>query len=123
MSSGCTPTRSSSTWPSTRDIDSDPVRRALAASLVAFAREIGATIVAEGIQTREELDTLRSLGVTHGQGYYLGPTKPGARAGADRPCRRGTLRRGLLTARGSDSTAPTPRPASATAAPAIASSR
>ena len=52
----------------TRDIDSDPVRRALAASLVAFAREIGATIVAEGIETRGELETLRALGVTHGQG-------------------------------------------------------
>jgi EAL domain-containing protein (putative c-di-GMP-specific phosphodiesterase class I) len=60
----------------TRDIDSDPIRRALAASLVAFAREIGATIVAEGIETREELETLRSLGITHGQGYYL--ARPGA---------------------------------------------
>ncbi len=61
----------------TRDIDSDPVRRALAASLVAFAREIGATIVAEGIETRQELETLRSLGVTHGQGYYLARPGPG----------------------------------------------
>jgi diguanylate cyclase (GGDEF)-like protein/PAS domain S-box-containing protein len=61
----------------TRDIDTDPVRRALAASLVAFAREIGATIVAEGIETREELETLRSLGVTHGQGYYLARPGPG----------------------------------------------
>lgn len=60
----------------TRDIDSDPVRRALAASLVAFAREIGATIVAEGVETRGELEALRALGVTHGQGYYL--ARPGA---------------------------------------------
>ena len=60
----------------TRDIDGDPVRCALAASLVAFAREIGATIVAEGIETRGELETLRALGVTQGQGYYLG--LPGA---------------------------------------------
>ena len=67
----------------TRDIDSDPVRRALAASLVAFAREIGATIVAEGIQTREELDTLRSLGVTHGQAT----TWPDQARG---PCRSGS---------------------------------
>jgi diguanylate cyclase (GGDEF)-like protein/PAS domain S-box-containing protein len=61
----------------TRDIDSDPVRRALAASLVAFAREIGATIVAEGIETPDELETLRVLGVTHGQGYYLARPAPG----------------------------------------------
>ena len=59
----------------TRDIDSDPVRRALAASLVAFAREIGTTIVAEGIETRAELEALRALGVTHAQGYYL--ARPG----------------------------------------------
>jgi diguanylate cyclase (GGDEF)-like protein len=61
----------------TRDIDSDPVRRALAASLVAFAREIGAAVVAEGIETRGELEALRSLGVTHGQGYYLARPGPG----------------------------------------------
>jgi diguanylate cyclase (GGDEF)-like protein len=58
-----------------RDIDTDPVRRALAASLVAFAREIDAGIVAEGIETRAELEALRALGVTMGQGYYL--ARPG----------------------------------------------
>jgi EAL domain-containing protein (putative c-di-GMP-specific phosphodiesterase class I) len=61
----------------TRDIDSDPVRRALAASLVAFGREIGAAIVAEGIETPGELEALRSLGVTHGQGFYLARPGPG----------------------------------------------
>ena len=61
----------------TRDIDTDPVRRALAASLVAFARETNVMIVAEGIETRAELDVLRSLGVTHGQGYFLGRPEPG----------------------------------------------
>src|SRR5680860_1166800 len=60
----------------TRDIDRDPVRRALAASLVTFAREIGAAIVAEGIETRAELEALRALGVTHGQGYLL--ARPGS---------------------------------------------
>ena len=61
----------------TRDIDSDPLRRALAASLVAFAGEIGATLVAEGIETRGELETLRALGVTQGQGYLLASPGPG----------------------------------------------
>ena len=61
----------------TRDIDSDPLRRALAASLLAFADEIGATIVAEGIETQAELETLRALGVTHGQGYLLATPGPG----------------------------------------------
>ncbi len=55
----------------TRDIDVDPMRQALAASLVTFAGRIGAIIVAEGIETHAALETLTSLGVTHGQGYHL----------------------------------------------------
>ncbi|MEM6371918.1 MAG: EAL domain-containing protein [Pseudomonadota bacterium] len=56
----------------TAQIDTSLVRRSLGAALVSFAREIGADIVAEGIETGEELDTLTSLGVPLAQGYYLG---------------------------------------------------
>jgi len=55
----------------TRRIDTDPVRRALATSLIAFAAEVGATILAEGIESRWELEALRRLGVRYGQGYHL----------------------------------------------------
>jgi EAL domain-containing protein (putative c-di-GMP-specific phosphodiesterase class I)/ActR/RegA family two-component response regulator len=55
----------------TRGIEVDPVRRALASSLVAFARDTGATITAEGIERAQEFSTLRALGVTAGQGYYV----------------------------------------------------
>jgi EAL domain-containing protein (putative c-di-GMP-specific phosphodiesterase class I) len=57
-------------------IDADPVRRALATSLITFAGEVGATIVAEGIETRFELDTLVDLGVRYGQGFHLGRPGP-----------------------------------------------
>jgi EAL domain-containing protein (putative c-di-GMP-specific phosphodiesterase class I) len=60
----------------TRNVYKDPARRALAAGLISFAAELGATIVAEGIQTRQELDTLRELGVRYGQGFYLGRPGP-----------------------------------------------
>jgi EAL domain-containing protein (putative c-di-GMP-specific phosphodiesterase class I)/CheY-like chemotaxis protein len=60
----------------TRNIDSDRPRRALASALVSFAAEIGAAIVAEGIETRAELDALRALGVRFGQGYYLARPAP-----------------------------------------------
>jgi EAL domain-containing protein (putative c-di-GMP-specific phosphodiesterase class I)/CheY-like chemotaxis protein len=60
----------------TRDIQVNRSQRALAAALVAFAGETEATIVAEGIETAEELDTLRELGVAFGQGYYLGRPSP-----------------------------------------------
>jgi EAL domain-containing protein (putative c-di-GMP-specific phosphodiesterase class I) len=53
-------------------IDVDPVRRALAASLVTFAAETGAQIVAEGVETEDELVVLRQLGLRYAQGYYLG---------------------------------------------------
>ena len=59
-----------------RNIDTDPWRRALAGSFVTFAREIDATIVAEGVETVAEFELLRELGVTYGQGFYLGPPQP-----------------------------------------------
>lgn len=55
----------------TMGIDRDPVRRALAGALVAFAQETGAHVVAEGIETPEELSTLSDLGISYGQGFYL----------------------------------------------------
>jgi EAL domain-containing protein (putative c-di-GMP-specific phosphodiesterase class I)/ActR/RegA family two-component response regulator len=55
----------------TRRIDRDPVRRSLTRCLLAFANEIDAVIVAEGIESPEEFTTLRDLGVTLGQGYFL----------------------------------------------------
>jgi EAL domain-containing protein (putative c-di-GMP-specific phosphodiesterase class I)/CheY-like chemotaxis protein len=60
----------------TRGIDADPVRRALATALITFADEIGAAIIAEGIETEEEFETLRGLGVAFGQGFYLGEPGP-----------------------------------------------
>jgi EAL domain-containing protein (putative c-di-GMP-specific phosphodiesterase class I)/PAS domain-containing protein len=59
-----------------RGIHLDPARRALATGLLAFAEQIGAYLVAEGIETEHELAALRSIGVTHGQGYYLGRPAP-----------------------------------------------
>ena len=56
----------------TRGIDADPSRRALARSLVSFGSEIGAPLIAEGIETEGELRVLRRFGVTFGQGYLLG---------------------------------------------------
>lgn len=56
----------------TRDIDSDPAKRSLASALIHFARETGAEIVAEGIETESELRALRTLGIGSGQGYFLG---------------------------------------------------
>jgi EAL domain-containing protein (putative c-di-GMP-specific phosphodiesterase class I) len=60
----------------TRDIDRDPLRRALAASVLAFAEEIGATVTAEGVETRAEGEALRAMGVSCGQGWFLAEPGP-----------------------------------------------
>lgn len=67
----------------TRDVDSDPARRALATALIFYARETGCEILAEGIETEAELRTLKVLGVAKGQGYWLGKPMPVAEAAAD----------------------------------------
>jgi EAL domain-containing protein (putative c-di-GMP-specific phosphodiesterase class I) len=40
--------------------------------MVEFARQIGADLVAEGIETQDELSAIMELGMTTGQGYLLG---------------------------------------------------
>jgi EAL domain-containing protein (putative c-di-GMP-specific phosphodiesterase class I) len=57
-------------------IDTDPARRALAGSLLAFGAEIGAQVVAEGIENQREQTVLRRLGVRYGQGFHLGRPAP-----------------------------------------------
>ncbi|WP_373354784.1 EAL domain-containing protein [Pseudoroseicyclus sp. CXY001] len=55
-----------------RGIDSNSAKQALVMGMMYFARDIGARIVAEGIETDEEREALRTLGVHQGQGYHLG---------------------------------------------------
>ena len=60
----------------TRGIDVDPRRRALARALASFATELGIDVLAEGIETEQEMGVLRDLGVQLGQGYFLGRPAP-----------------------------------------------
>jgi PAS domain S-box-containing protein len=60
----------------TQNIDCDPRRRALASALITFSREIDSRIVAEGVETAEELHVLKDLGVEKAQGYFLGRPMP-----------------------------------------------
>jgi EAL domain-containing protein (putative c-di-GMP-specific phosphodiesterase class I) len=55
-----------------RGIDADPARQALVAGMVFFAAERQLSLIAEGIETAAELDTVRRLGVPLGQGFFLG---------------------------------------------------
>jgi EAL domain-containing protein (putative c-di-GMP-specific phosphodiesterase class I) len=60
----------------TQDVDSDTARRALATALVIFAGELGATVVAEGVETHEEILALRRAGIHRAQGYALARPAP-----------------------------------------------
>ena len=60
----------------TERIDENPVAHALANSLVSFAEEVGLQLIAEGIETEEELDALCEIGFRYGQGFYFGYPAP-----------------------------------------------
>lgn len=57
-------------------VDSDTAKSALIARLTSYGDEIGMEVVAEGIETEGELQTLRALGVRNGQGFLLGRPGP-----------------------------------------------
>ncbi|MEV8509756.1 EAL domain-containing protein [Actinoplanes sp. NPDC051475] len=58
-----------------RGVDTDPIRTALTRALSTFARDIGAQLIAEGVETHAEHEKLRALGIELGQGYYM--ARPG----------------------------------------------
>jgi EAL domain-containing protein (putative c-di-GMP-specific phosphodiesterase class I) len=63
-----------------RGIDTDPPRQELLRALHAVAGKLGGQIIAEGIETTEELETIQGLGIPYGQGYLFGRAAPLRRA-------------------------------------------
>ncbi len=59
-----------------RGIHRSRPQRALASALVAFARDIDAEVIAEGVEEAAELEVLRDMGIRWAQGYYLGMPAP-----------------------------------------------
>ncbi len=53
-------------------IHDDEGLQALGAAMATFAGRLGATLVAEGIETEADLEAVTELGMTAGQGYLLG---------------------------------------------------
>ncbi len=62
----------------TRGIARDPRRRAILKFLADLSREFSFTLVAEGIETAEDLDVCAAEGVAAAQGYFL--ARPAAQA-------------------------------------------
>ncbi|WP_283609347.1 GGDEF domain-containing protein [Faecalispora anaeroviscerum] len=54
-----------------RDIDRDSRKKSVMTGIVKFCKEAGIQVIAEGIETKEELATLIQVGVDYGQGFFL----------------------------------------------------
>nr|WP_206667643.1 EAL domain-containing protein [Roseomonas nepalensis] len=54
-----------------RGLDNDRVRRSIVGAVLSVCAELNIAVVAEGVETRAELDALRALGVRLVQGYLF----------------------------------------------------
>ncbi len=59
-----------------RGIDRRSSKQDLLEALLSFARKMNTKVIAEGIETREELKILQTLGVPFGQGFLLARPMP-----------------------------------------------
>lgn len=55
-----------------RDIHLHPARQAIVAAIVAMGRQLGFTVLAEGVEQWDEALALRAAGISLMQGYYFG---------------------------------------------------
>jgi EAL domain-containing protein (putative c-di-GMP-specific phosphodiesterase class I) len=83
------------------NLDKDRRKQAIVKATVSMCADLGAQLVAEGVETEGELETLIACGVTYAQGYLLArpepvlppvnwpPTMPRANSGTGRLGRTG----------------------------------
>jgi EAL domain-containing protein (putative c-di-GMP-specific phosphodiesterase class I) len=57
-------------------IERTPTNLAIIRAIIGLAREIGINVVAEGIETPEQAETLKAEGCTFLQGYHFGRPRP-----------------------------------------------
>jgi len=54
-------------------LTTDPCERAIANAVATLGRDLNFSVVAEGVETKEQLECLRSLHCQEIQGYYFSP--------------------------------------------------
>jgi EAL domain-containing protein (putative c-di-GMP-specific phosphodiesterase class I) len=60
-----------------RDLDRDQAKRKIVSTLASLCHEMEAQIIAEGVETKEELSALQSLGCDFVQGHFFAHPGPG----------------------------------------------
>lgn len=61
-----------------QEIDAEPMKRHFTQTIQQLCTLSGALLIAEGIESHRELRVLQELGVSYGQGYFLGKPQPEA---------------------------------------------
>jgi EAL domain-containing protein (putative c-di-GMP-specific phosphodiesterase class I) len=61
-------------------LDSNEAGRRIVAAVIRLAHELDMDVIAEGLETKEQIEALQALGADLGQGYYFG--RPAPLAGA-----------------------------------------
>jgi EAL domain-containing protein (putative c-di-GMP-specific phosphodiesterase class I) len=60
-----------------RDVHQKPISQQVVKAILDMGNGVGATVIAEGIQTVEEADAIQKLGIRYGQGYlFARPADP-----------------------------------------------
>ena len=60
----------------------DPAAQTLVKAIIDLAGGLGLGVIAEGVETAEQVSLLRSLGCERAQGFYFARTVPAAEAAA-----------------------------------------
>ncbi|MFO7729059.1 MAG: bifunctional diguanylate cyclase/phosphodiesterase [Desulfonatronovibrio sp.] len=55
----------------THGVEANPAKRALVEAVITFADKMNCKVIAEGIETRSQLEALIAMGAHYGQGYFL----------------------------------------------------
>ncbi|MDD7402403.1 MAG: GGDEF domain-containing protein [Butyribacter sp.] len=58
-----------------KDIDKDSVKASMVAGFAKYCKDDGIFLIAEGVETKAELEKLVQIGVDYAQGYFLGKPK------------------------------------------------
>lgn len=69
-----------------KNITLDASSHAIVDTIVSLGERLSLTIVAEGVETKEQSDMLTAMGCRIGQGYYFSPPEPAATALRIPPC-------------------------------------